>query len=172
MSAERTVLIVTGTALIVLVVAIAAFSLGVYVGIHGWAAESPAVAGLGQRPAAAAQAAAQQAQLAAGQPEPTTVQPVQTPGTAWQSGPQPQLIGRVRSRSGATVTLNTAEGPRLVQLGPDVQVSQAVVGQPEVPASLDQVQPGQRLAVFGQFVGDGGGRLIARRLVLLPQVQP
>ncbi|MFN2226647.1 MAG: hypothetical protein ACK2UY_10075 [Anaerolineae bacterium] len=162
MSRERTVLIATGTALIVVVVAIAAFSLGVYVGVHGLTEEAPAVAG--QRPATAAQVGVQA--------DPGPVQPEPAAGAAQPARPQPQLIGRVRSRSGATITLETSEGPRLFQLGPNVQVSQAVEGQPEVPASLDQVQPGRHLAVFGQFVADGGGRLIARRLVLLPQVQP
>ncbi|MEJ2211827.1 MAG: hypothetical protein P8129_22710 [Anaerolineae bacterium] len=171
MSAERIVLIVVGTALIVLVVAIAAFSLGVYVGVHGWTAEAPAVAGPGQRPPAVAPAAAQGAQPAAGQAAPVAGQPGQSDQSAGpqaQPGPQPQLVGRVRSRSGETITLETAQGPRLFQLGPDVQVSQAVEGQAEAPATLEQVQPGRRLAVWGQFATDGGGRLIARRLVLLP----
>lgn len=169
MSRERIVLIVTGTILIVLVVAIAAFSLGVYVGVNGWAADVPAVAGPAQHPAAAAQAGAPAA-------PPVPMQPGQQPqaaGPAAQlTGPQPQLIGRVCSLNGDVMTLSTAEGPRLFQLDPDVQVSRVVEGQAEVPDSLDRVRPGQRLAVWGQFADDGGRRLVAHRLLLLPQVQP
>jgi hypothetical protein len=102
---------------------------------------------------------------AAGQAAP--VQPGQQPGA-----PQPQLLGRVRSLSGDTVTLETPAGPRLFQLGPDLEVARVVEGQAEVPASLEEVRPGRRLAVWGHFTDDGAGRLIARRLLLLPQAQP
>lgn len=158
MTRNRTLLIISGTALILLIVAIAAFSLGVYVGTHGWTAGPPSVAGPAQRPAAPAGQANPAPQAAA--------QPAAPPG------PQPQLVGRVRSRSGDTITLDTPQGPRLFQIGRDVQVARAVEGQAEVPASLQQVQPGRRLAVFGQFAGDGARLLIAQRLLLLPQVQP
>lgn len=169
MSRERIVLIVTGTALIVLVVAIAAFSLGVYVGASGWTAGAPAVDGPGQRPAAAAPGG-QPGRPAGDVPLPE--QPGQVPGAAAPPGPQPQLIGRVRSLSGDMVTLDTPQGPRLFQLGPDVQISRVAEDQAELPASLQQVQPGRRLAVFGQFASDGAGRLVAHRLLLLPQAQP
>ena len=112
------------------------------------------------------------AQPAVGQAGLAPVQPGLAPGAAQPPGPQPQLIGRVRSLSGDTVTLETPDGPRLFQLDPDVQVSRVVEGQAEVPASLDQVRPGRRLAVWGQFADDGGRRLVARRLLLLPQAQP
>jgi hypothetical protein len=38
----------------------------------------------------------------------------------------------------------------------------------EEPASLEEVAPGQGLAVFGRIEGDGAKQLIAERLVLLP----
>lgn len=181
MSRERMLLIVAGTGLIVLVVAIAAFSLGVYVGVHGWGAGAPPVARpaqpavapaagrpaqdappAGPRPGAAAPAVEQRPED--GQPS-GAQQPIERPGTA------PQLVGRVRSRSEDTITLNTADGPRLFQLGPDVQVAEVVEGVGEVAASLEQVQPGRGLAVFGHFVADGPRRLVAHRLLLLPQPQ-
>lgn len=200
MSRERILLIVAGTGLIILVVAIAAFSLGVYAGVHGWTAEAPAVARPVQQPAApaaAVQPAAgapgagqrpggqQPGALAAGQGAEDGQQPaVPATGQGVEDGQplgaqapaaprniQPQLVGRVRSRGDDTVTLDTPQGPRLCHLAPDVQVDRVVEGEGEVAASLDQVQPGRRLAVFGQFGGDGAQRLIAHRLLLLPQAQ-
>lgn len=167
MNRTRVLLIVIGTALILLVVAIAAFSLGVYVGVRGWTADPPAVAGPGQRLVPPVQVAPQSEQR--GQ---TLGQPLQVPRAAAPAGPQPQLIGRVRSLSKDTVTLGTPQGPRLFQLAPAVQVARVVEGQGEVPASLEEVRLGSRLAVFGRFEGDGARRLVAQRLLLLPETQP
>lgn len=161
MTRERQLLILTGAMLIALVIAIAAFSLGVYVGTHGWTAGPPSVAGPGpQAPAAPKQAA----------PPPADPDP-QMPAAPDPGQPalRPQLTGQVRSVSGDTLTLDTLQGPRLFQLGANVQVFRRSEGQPgEEPASLDQVVVGAHLAVFGHFVGDGPRQLVADRLVLLP----
>jgi hypothetical protein len=167
MSRERKLLIITGAMLIALIIAIAAFSLGVYVGVHGWTAGAPAVAGPGQMPP---QAPGQ------GQPPPADRPGQPSPSVRDQAQPRPQLTGRIRSVSEETITLDTPQGPRLIQVAEDVQVFRRNQGQPrEEPASLKQVVPGKHLAVYGYFEGDGGRRLIARRLVLLPpppQQQP
>jgi hypothetical protein len=73
----------------------------------------------------------------------------------------------VRSVTDQTVTLDTAQGPRLFQIGPNVRVFRALEDGQE-PASLEAVIPGQHLAVFGRIEGDGARQLIAARLVLLP----
>jgi hypothetical protein len=77
------------------------------------------------------------------------------------------LTGRVRSVSGANITLDTPQGPRLFELGDEVQVVRVQQNR-EVPASLQEVVPGQHLAVFGRIEGNGKRQLIAKRLVLLP----
>jgi hypothetical protein len=160
MSRDRKLLIITGAALIALIIAIAAFSLGVYVGVHGWTAGPPAVAGPGQKlPRPPAQE---------GQPPGGALQPPPTSAPG-QPLPRPQLLGRVRSVSKDTITLDTAEGPRLFQVAEDVQVFRKNQSEPgEGPASLEEVEPGEHLAVYGYFEGNGGRRLIAKRLVLLP----
>jgi hypothetical protein len=151
MTRERKLLIALGTALVVVMVAIASFSLGVYVGVNGWTAGPPAVAGPGPQP------------LAKAPPD--------------QPDPRPQLVGRVRSVSltagDDTLTLDTPQGPRLVHLVSGVEVQRVVEGSGEMPATLDQVQPGVQLAIFGRLEGQGGQqRFVARRLLLLPAAAP
>jgi hypothetical protein len=160
MSQDRRLLIITGTILIALIIAIAAFSLGVYIGVHGWTAGPPAVVGPGQKlPRPPAQEG--QAPGGAVQPPPTSA-----PG---QPLPRPQLLGRVRSVSGDMITLDTAEGLRLFQVAEDVKVLRKNRGEPgEGPALLEEVEPGEHLAVYGYFEGNVRWRLIARRVVLLP----
>jgi hypothetical protein len=156
-------LIVTGAMLIALLIAIAAFSLGVYVGTHGWTSDPPPLIGPGQKPLVPVD---QGRQPAAGKVPPSTARAA---GQPQQPAARPQLVGRVRSVSQTTVTLETPEGPRLVQLAEDVQVFRRSQGDPgEAPASLAKVVPGDHLAVYGFFQGNGSRLLIARRLVLLP----
>jgi hypothetical protein len=77
------------------------------------------------------------------------------------------MTGRVRSVSRGTVTLETPQGPRLFELDAEVQVFRWD-RRNELPASLEEVVPGEHLAVYGRIEGDGGRRLVAERLVLLP----
>lgn len=158
MTRERAVLILVGASLIALLIAIASFSLGVYVGVHGWTAGPPSVAGPGRQPKQPAPPPDQ------GQGPPGAMPP---PGDAARPGPRPQLVGRVRSVSGDTITVDTPQGPRLFRLSAEVQVFRAAEGG-EQPASLDEVVPGELLAVFGRLEGDGARQLTAERLVLLP----
>lgn len=165
MTRDRKALILIGAVLIGLLIAIAFFSLGVYVGVHGWTAGAPSVAG----PARAANV--QPGPIQPPQIVPTA-KPTPTPAFIAQAGPlqgqpKPQMTGRVRSVSRDTVTLSTAEGSRLFELDPEVQVFRWD-GRSEQPASLEEVLPGEHLAVYGRFVGDGGRRLVAARLLLLP----
>ena len=160
MTRDRKLLIITGAALIALLVAIASFSLGVYVGVRGWTAGPPAVAGPGQQ-------LPQQPDPGAQPPGAPIPQPTPTPARPAQAAPNPQLVGRVQSVRGEMITLDTPQGLRLFQLGEGVQVFRVNQGREE-PASLDEVFPGQHLAVFGRIEGNGAKQLIAERLLLLP----
>lgn len=171
MTWDRKLLIVTGATLIALFVTIAAFSLGVYVGVHGWTAGPPAVAGPGPgAPRPPDQGAPPQGrpdlQLPAEpvQPAPEPGQPATEPGEA---PPRPRLVGQVQSTSAETITLDTPRGARSFRMDPNVQVFRVVQGGEE-PASLADVIPGEHLAVFGRIEENGSPPLIAVRLVLLP----
>ena len=161
MSTGQKLLIAGGVFIVVVIVAIAAFSLGVYVGEHGWTAGPPSIAGPGGPPKGPA-----------GGPPPG--QPGQPPGGgAGQPsfGPpgdlppgRPDVIGRVRSVAGDSITLDTPQGPRLVTVNDETEVKRA---EGEEEASLEDIEPDTRIAVFGQFNG-GGKTLVAQVIVILP----
>lgn len=161
MSTGQKLLIGGGVFIVMVIVAIATFSLGVYVGEHGWTVEPPSIAGPGGPPGQP------------GQPPPGG-QPGQLPGggTGQPSfGPpgdlppgRPDVTGRVRSVAGDSITLDTPQGPRLVTVNDETEVKRAE-GEGEV--SLEDIEPGRPIAVFGQF--DGGGKtLVAQVIVILP----
>lgn len=170
MTLERKLLITTGSALIALIIAIGAFSLGVYLGANGWNAGAPSAAGPGGKPPRPPDQGAlppggpdQQPMDAQAQAQ-TQAQPPASPG---QPGPRPQLVGRVRSVSGEAITLDTPQGPRTVQMGPDTQVFRMAQGREE-PATADEILPGEHLLVFGHIEGENEKRLVAMRLLLAP----
>ena len=74
------------------------------------------------------------------------------------------MIGRVRSVVGASITLETPQGPRLVTVNDETEVKRA---EGEEGASLEDIEPGTPIAVFGQFNG-GGKTLVAQVIVILP----
>jgi hypothetical protein len=74
------------------------------------------------------------------------------------------VIGRVRSVAGDNITLNTPQGPRLVTVNDETEVKRA---EGEEEASLEDIEPDTRIAVFGQFNG-GGKTLVAQVIVILP----
>lgn len=166
MTLERKLLITTGSALIALIIAVGAFSLGVYFGANGWMAGPPTVAGPGGGLPRLPNPAVPPLDGPDQQPANAQVQvPTQTnPG---QTGPRPQLIGRVHTVSGETISLDTPQGSRQFQMGPNAQVFRATKGHEE-PATADEIIPGEHLAVFGRVEGDGEKRLVALRIVLLP----
>ena len=73
------------------------------------------------------------------------------------------MIGRVRSVAGDSITLDTPQGPRLVTINDEIEIKQAE-GEGEV--SLEDIELGTPVAVFGQFNG-GGKTLVAQVIVIL-----
>jgi hypothetical protein len=180
MSIGQKLLIAGGVFIVVVIVAIATFSLGVYVGEHGWTAGPPSIAEPGGPPQgpAGGPSPGQPGQPpggGSGQPPPGS-QPGQPPGGG--SGQpsfsppgdlppgRPDVIGRVRSMTGDNITLDTPQGPRLVTVNGETEVKRTE-GEEEV--GLEDIEPGTPVAVFGQFNG-GGKILVAQAIViLLPQ---
>ncbi len=163
MSTTQKLLIAGGVFTVVVIVAIATFSLGVYVGEHGWTAGPPSVAGPGGPPQGPA-GGAPPARPPGGQP------PGGGPGQPSFGPPgdlppgRPEVIGRVRSVAGDSITLNTPQGPRLITISDETEVKRAEGGE---KASLEDIEPGTPIAVFGQFNG-GGRTLLAQVIVILP----
>ena len=175
MSTSQKLLIAGGVLIVVSIVAIAAFSLGVYVGERGWTAGPPSIAGPGGLPKAPAGGQSPGQQPPGGQPgQPPGGSPDQQPPGGGPGQPsfgppgdlptgRPDVIGRVRSVAGDSITLDTPQGPRLVTFSDETEVRRA---EGEKEASLEDIEPGTPIAVFGQFNG-GGKTLVAQVIVIL-----
>lgn len=66
--------------------------------------------------------------------------------------------------AGDSITLDTPQGPRLVTVNDETEVKRA---EGEEEASLEDIELGTHIAVFGQFNG-GGKTLVAQVIVILP----
>jgi hypothetical protein len=138
-------LIGIGIAVLALMALIAVFSLGVYVGRYG----------LNQRGMRL-------------QPQsPGGAQPAAPPQALPQGAPgnQPDLVGMLRRGSADGLELATREGPRWVVLKRDTRLID-----PQGNAfPLKDLEPGDLLAVFGEFTGGDGQQLLATLIVRLPE---
>ncbi len=123
----------------------ATFSLGVYVGRHGLSRE-----GLRY------------------QPGPQAGQPQVPGGPGGAPGPRPDLIGRLRGASPQGLELATQQGPRFVALNEDTKL-ESMQGD---PLTVEDLKPGDLLAVFGEFSVGDGRELLATRVVRLPERPP
>jgi len=144
MSTERKLLIAFGAIIIAGIITIGAFSLGVYVGEQGWTLPPPSMTGPGGKP-------------------PTGGQPPAGPAP----GREPDLIGQIQSLADDSLTVRTPQGPRLVMVTEETRVLRVAEGRKEEEASLEDLQRGMGVAVFGSF-GDDGRTLTAKTVVILP----
>ena len=151
MTAGRKLLIAAGAMVIVGMMLIVVFALGVYVGEHGWTRDGLALRGPSDGP---------------GKPPPTG------PDVPGRFPPlpggdrRPELVGRIRDILDGTLVLATGDGPRTVELDERTRV-ETTEGEPR---SLDDLERGQHVAVFGHRNGDGRV-LVVELLVLLPPAE-
>ena len=146
MTKGHKLLISSGAAVIVAMILIATFSLGVYVGEHGFTRDGLTLRGLD--PGGPAQA------------------PRTSPGAPVNANRPPDVIGRIRQNLGGSLLLATPDGPRTIELNDQTQVRT-----PEGELRpLDALRPGQPVAIFGHRNGDGRV-LIAELVMLLPPAQ-
>lgn len=143
-----------GGFILVLMLVVASFSLGVYVGEHGWTR-----AGL-QYTGGPPQAGGQGQPGPGGKSQPGG-QPQALPGLPM--GP-PAVVGRIRMINANGLELATQDGPRFVQLSDNTRF-QDDQGK---PMQLTDLNMGDVVAVFGRFVGGDGGQLQAEVIVRLP----
>ena len=142
MSRGQKWLIGLGAAILVVIMLIGAFSLGVYVGGRGWTRQALRPAGPGQPPPPE------------GRPEQRLPQ--------WLG--RPALVGPVRSIIKEAIVVDTPQGPRLAMVSGETVVRRRLDdGQEE--ASLEDIERGTPIAVFGEFEGR---TLRAKLIVILP----
>ncbi|HIQ06457.1 MAG TPA: hypothetical protein EYH31_12365 [Anaerolineae bacterium] len=137
-----------GAVMLILMMLIAAFSLGVYVGEGGWTQGPPPIIG----------------------PGPAGPQPGQPPfpgqGQPQLQAPQrlPDLIGKLRRISHASLTLDTPTGPRTVEITLDTRVMR----HDGHPMHLQELQPGVVLGIVGHLRTADGRVLVADTILVLP----
>lgn len=151
MTKGHKLLIGSGAVVIVVMLLIAAFSLGVYVGEHGFTRDGltlrgPDPGGPIQSPPVSPGAPVQQPPVNANRP--------------------PDVTGRIRQNLGRSLLLATPDGPRTIELSDQTQVRTPEGEQ----RPLNALRPGQPVAIFGHRNGDGRV-LVAELIILLPPAQ-
>ncbi|MGD2252139.1 MAG: hypothetical protein PVF70_04405 [Anaerolineales bacterium] len=147
--------IIIGAVILMLMLLVGAFSLGVYIGEHGWTRQ-----GLRYQPGPG------DAQVQAPGPPPNQG-PAQVPGNQsfpGQVGDEPDLVGRIRRLSPDGIELATPQGPRMIEWGAEVIVEDRQ-GVRLTPRDLKR---DDIVAIFGEFIPGDGGRLVAHLIVRLP----
>lgn len=157
MNRQRQILIGAGACVIVSMLLIAAFSLGVYVGEHGWTRQGLTLQGPQRQPPAGGAD-----QL--GPAQPPGQQPGLPPGDPLPGG-QPTLVGRVRLIMRDRLEVITPDGPRLIGLTPRTRLEDQ--GQ---AVELSALREGQVVAIFGR-PAEGRGMLLADLIILLPPAE-
>ena len=145
MTTGHKLLIAAGAMVIVGMMLIVAFALGAYVGEHGWTRDGLALRGPGDGPGKPPLAGDPDKPPPTGPDVPGRFPPL--PG----GGRRPELVGRIRDIFDGTLVLATGDGPRTVELDERTRV-ETTEGEPR---SLDDLECGQHVAVFGHRNGDG-----------------
>jgi hypothetical protein len=150
MSVRRKWLLGIGASLLGLMLMIAAFSVGVHVGERGLAGQKP--------PAGRAAPMA---------PDPGQRDQAPPPDVPLQDDRVPVLRGVLRGVRQDLITLQTGEGPRLVQVSSDTIV--LLRGNGERSGSLEDLKVGVGVAVVGRLDPDTRMLTAATIVVLLPR---
>jgi len=150
-----------GGALLLLMLLASTFSLGVYVGEHGWTRDGLSYSGPGgmgnanNRPA--------QGGIPPGGPALPGAQQTPHPPASLPSG-RPNLTGRILRIQPQSIQVTSSTGPRLIMLTADTRFLE----QDGRAISLLDLQKGDVVAVYGLFTGGDGGELRADFIVRLP----
>ncbi len=150
-----------GGAVLLLMLLASSFSLGVYVGEHGWTREGLSYSG----PNAGKQPGVGNPQAPAGGfpngPAQSGTQPAPFP--AGLPAGRPNLIGRILRIQPQSLQVASADGPRAVLLTAETRFLE----QDGSDIGLKDLQKGDAVAVYGVFAGDGG-ELRADFVIRLP----
>ncbi len=153
MTTQRKLLYGAGILLLLLFHVVIAFALGVYVGRYGLTREGLTLQGPGNLAPA---------------PDQPRRDPLEPEGPAAPALPgEPAVLGRIRRVGREMLDLATREGPRGVMVDAGTRVRDST----GAPLNLEDLSPGQIVAVFGVRI-DGGQGLQADLIVILPQAEP
>jgi hypothetical protein len=144
--AENRWQIILGAVVLLVILITGAFSLGIYVGRHGWDE-----GGLRYQPAG---------------PEGQPGGPLGGPQDL--AGDRPDLTGRIRALSQLGIQLATQNGPRIIEVNEDTRV----VDEGGAALTLSDLRLGDLIAIFGDFTPGDGQRLLASHIVRLLERNP
>jgi hypothetical protein len=150
-----------GGALLLLMLLASTFSLGVYVGEHGWTRDGLSYSGPGGKDNANNRPA--QGGNPPGGPVLPGAQQTPLPPMGLPSG-RPNLTGRILRIQPQNIQVASSTGPRLVVLTAETRFLE----QDGRPITLLDLQKGDVIAVYGFFIGGDGGELRADFIVRLP----
>ena len=150
MSVRRKWLLGVGATVLVLMLMIAAFSVGVFVGERGLTAQKPSLD--------------QAVPMAPGAGQPNEGPP---PDPPLRDDAVPVLRGIVRRVRQDLITLQPGEGPRLIEISPDTVV--LLRGNGERSGSVEDLNEGVGVAVVGRLDPDTRMLKAATIVVLLPR---
>jgi hypothetical protein len=147
-----------GGAILLLMLLASSFSLGVYVGEHGWTRDGLNYSGPGK----GGQGGANDRPAQVG-PAPATTQQVPQAPAGLPSG-KPNLTGRILRVHPQSVEVTSPNGPRVVTITSETRFLEQdgrIIG-------LKDLLKGDVVAVYGRFMGGDGGELQADFIVRLP----
>jgi hypothetical protein len=164
MAANRRKLIYlySGGVVLALMLLAASFSLGVYVGEHGWTRDGLSYSGPGGRTGPDNRPAQGGGPQNGPAFQPGTPQAPQFPG-GLPSG-KPNLTGRILRIQPQSIQVTSAGGPRLVVLTAETRCLE----QDGRSIDLTDLKNGDLVAVYGILIPDGGAELRADFIVRLP----
>jgi hypothetical protein len=145
--------IVSGAVILLLMLLVGAFSLGVYVGEHGWTGS-----GLTYQPGPGVLPLAPQDQS-------------QPPGQGQfqgQGADGPRLIGRILEITPQALDLATPDGRRRVELHEGTRYREENGAQ----LQFSDLAQGDVVAIFGEVIAGDGGKLLAQLVLRLPPRPP
>ena len=166
MAANRWKLITlsAGGVILLLMLLAASFSLGMYVGEHGWTRDGLGYAGPGGRVGPAGQPGAGPGP---GGPAPAAGTPQQPFAPAGLPAGRPNLTGRVVRIYLQRIELAAADGVKTVVLTAGTRFLE----QDGTVIALKDLKKGDVIAVYGVFAAGDGGELRAEFVVRLPAKQ-
>jgi hypothetical protein len=147
-----------GGAILLLMLLVSSFSLGVYVGEHGWTRNGLNYSGPGK----GGQGGPIDGPVQGGPAQAPTLQAPQAPAGLPQG--KPNLTGRILRILPQNIEIASSNGPRAVTVTPETRFLE----QNGRTIGIRDLQKGDVIAVYGRFLGGDGGELQADFIVRLP----
>jgi len=150
-------LIIIGLGIFIMMCSIASFSVGVYVGEHGWTKDGVEMTKPEMQRNNQQQPNGPQALQPQQNNDPESIKPGLPPG-------RPQVIGKIQRISNQAIDLITKDGPRQITFSDTTNIQ----NQAGNDIRIQQLNKGDNIAVFGTFTNGDGKSLQAEIIIKIP----